>query len=668
VTARWGWELGPRAGLRVESAGLAGAASVAVAWLSIESIWVKHARPVTLEELALTLRDEDFEVELRVRVRDRAGGLLRLDFIEPGGRTWLGPLVERLVRRGAVTDAATEPALDETVSNPWRIDRLLAALFEQEAPAEIVASNGRVTHTAALRLTPGAELACAWPVAEDPGPPPYHITAVGYGSVARFRVLNGSWWDGVLSTPRPARIERSRFRSFRRSERVHGTMVRFEHPAFPGRSVVRPVLDASLTGLRAEHVPAEDLLYAGLELPRLEVLCDGRRVFVGAAEVRVLRQESDAMSVGLRLHMSEDAQASWLDFVQSRAHPEVRSGSFFSMDVWELFEKSGYFNLSERTPAHFAALRRNFAHAQGLLERAPGVGSTVVWPSEDGVDATVSAFKIYRHTWLGCHMAKRRGLDRGRHGGELLREVHYRAFEDAAFLDRVRWVAGFIQVRPHFSSVAISEFTARCAEGGEGHLQRFRAVQVMSDWRFTSGGRATVEVRELDPREHRLLADAVRRERPAAYCDALDMTASALDMTPLTQELAAVGMARERVLLGAYGRRGLEAVAVLELGEPGLHIFGLLDTVRVFGVAGRPQRKVVNVLLSAAGTWYAGRGRERFVFFDEHGVSRPDISASFIDLGLADLTLFAGRLLPDFLDHLFEISTPRSLRGSSDDT
>ena len=667
MSSAWGWRLGAESGLRASSPQLAGGASLAVAWLSIDCLWVQLARAVSTPDFVVTLSQAEQSVEVRVRVRDRSEGLVRLEFVDEERRAWLGPLVERLVREGAVLDENTLPASDEEIKNPVRIDRVLASLFAQEAPAEILAANGRTTHTAALGLTPGLELACHWPAAEDPGPPPYHITAVGYGSVARFRVLQGEWRDGALHTPRPVRLERSRFRSFRRSGRVDGVVLRFHHPAWPDLEVVRPVVDVSLNGVRAEHVPQEDLLYKDLHLPRVEVLCEGRRVFDGAADVRVLRVEGGRTSVGLRLSIEPEARGAWLDFVQSRAHPEVRSGSFFSMDVWELFDKSGYFNLSYRTPAHFAALRRDFAHAQGILERAPSVGSTVVWPSDDGVDATVSAFKIYRHTWLGCHMAKRRGLRQGKHGGELLREVHYRAFEDAAFLDRVHWVAGFIQVRPHFSSVAIAEFSARCAETGEGDIQRFRAVQIESDWRSHAIGRSAPFVRPLDEAGRRTLVASIARERSTAYREALDLTVDRLDMLQVTQELASVGMTRERVLFGAYGARGLEAVAVAELGEPGLHIFGLLDAVRLFPIVGPLRRNNVYALLSAAAAWYQEKDRERFVLFDEHGAFRADMSASFTDLGLADLTLFAGHLLPDFLDHLYEISTPRSLRATDED-
>ena len=664
MSTAWGWRLGAESGLRASSPDLAGGASLAVAWLSIDCIWVQLARAVSTPDFTVTLSQADHTIDVRVRVRDRIDGLVRMEFLDADRRTWLGPLVDRLVKQGAVQDEVALPATDETISNPLRIDRVLAALFAQEAPARILAADGRTTHTAALQMSPGEELACCWPAADDPGPPPYHITAVGYGSVARFRVLQGSWEDGVLRTPRPARLDRSRFRSFRRSGRVEGVVLRFTHPAWPEVEVVRPVVDVSLNGVRAEHVAAEDLLYRDLHLPRVEVLCEGRRVYDGAADVRVLRVDGRDTSVGLRLSIGPEARAAWLDFVQSRAHPHVRSGSFFSMDVWELFDKSGYFNLSQRTPAHFAALRRDFAHAQGILERAPSVGSTVVWPSDEGVDATVSAFKIYRHTWLGCHMAKRRGIGDIRHGGELLREVHYRAFEDAAFLDRVQWVAGFIQVRPHFSSVAIAEFSSRCAATGEGDIQRFRAVQIESDWRSHGLGRTAPYVRPLDDAGQRALIGAVARERSTAYREALDLTLDRLDMQPVTQELASVGMTRERVLLGAYGARGLEAVAMVELGEPGLHIFGLLDAVRLFPIVGPLRRSLVYALLSAAAAWYQERGRERFVLFDEHGVFRADMSASFTDLGLADLTLFAGHLLPDFLDHLYEISTPRSLRST----
>jgi hypothetical protein len=101
-------------------------------------------------------------------------------------------------------------------------------------------------------------------------------------------------------------------------------------------------------------------------------------------------------------------------------------------DLWQLFVDSGYFNLAGRSAAGFEARRASFIELGRRAGALPEVLCEVVWPSERGVEATLSAMKPYRSTWLVHQLAKRQGGSRfERVPGQMLRELYVRTVEHA---------------------------------------------------------------------------------------------------------------------------------------------------------------------------------------------------------------------------------------------
>jgi hypothetical protein len=115
--------------------------------------------------------------------------------------------------------------------------------------------------------------------------------------------------------------------------------------------------------------------------------------------------------------------------------------------------------------------------------------------------------------------------------------------------------------------------------------------------------------------------------------------------------------AREMLVARENGRPG--AAAVLEAAEPGLHLFRLLDVVRLYPLGARGLERLPD-LLGVAASWYLKRGLGAFVLFDEHGIELDRVTGHAIDLGWADLSIMAHELVPELLEECLLAVAPRS--------
>ena len=128
--------------------------------------------------------------------------------------------------------------------------------------------------------------------------------------------------------------------------------------------------------------------------------------------------------------------------------------------------------------------------------------------------------------------------------------------------------------------------------------------------------------------------------------------------------MRAAGFDRDRdVIVARRGGRPI-AAAVLELGERGVHLFNLLDVVRMYAIA-EGGEAVFHALLDEARGWYARRGRDRFVYFAESGDPETWRLAGLRDLGPAYQCVVSDAVLPDLLDHIYEFTAPADVPGLS---
>ena len=331
--------------------------------------------------------------------------------------------------------------------------------------------------------------ACAEPGAEW-GEAPYDIEVVGYNSAYRMRVAaldaRGDW----LVTPLPQRLWRVRHRWHRRVPRPRRTCA----PASTtpcGRSWARASarsLDVSFSGpgparrRRRSRLPGPALL--PLELERR-----GRRAplpeWRGAPRVgRAAGWAAGVRPAGAPAHAAGRGavDAARLPGALPR-HAHQRGAARAAVGP---VADSGYFNLAGRSAG---ALRGSCARASSTRASArralPQLFCQTVWPSERGVEATLSSVQAPTATPGWCTSSARRpGSPPTARTcpGQILRDIYLRTLEHAQGDPEFRWLLSLRRVhRPLLVPDAPALRPAACRTAGRRWCMPVRMMEVECD-------------------------------------------------------------------------------------------------------------------------------------------------------------------------------------------
>jgi hypothetical protein len=155
------------------------------------------------------------------------------------------------------------------------------------------------------------------------------------------------------------------------------------------------------------------------------------------------------------------------------------------------------------------------------------------------------------------------------------------------------------------------------------------------------------------------------RQHLATVRDPIELAAFGLvdpehDVTSLIARWKDAGLGRWRRVLVARESGRMVAFTVLDAAQSGLHLFCLTDCMRLFRIDGQGTA-AESALLQAARDWYRGLGHSRFVVFADD-VDPPVWAAGARDLGAAHIGVLSANLIPEFLEHLAEVTAARSVR------
>jgi len=569
----------------------------------------------------------------------------------------------RIARVDSEPHRDTRPApseVREPITEPTRIRALLHNLVTERRVGRIHPLDGTPIEVTAEALGTDGGAHVRFRMSRSVLPrPPYFIELAGYASVYWIPVLEAVCDPDArtLKVWTPAAVVRVRHRKNPRAAAPNTARVRFRHPVF-GRFLERPVRDVGRQGLSFVTVLEEDLLHEGLPL-EVELLGHGAPLPL-RAEIRAvtaLRPGQHACGLSVEPVGPEAAQR-WTTLVGTILHPHTELAADFGEALWSLYVDSGYLNLSDGRPEAFEPLRAPFVEGVRKLADAPELGGHVVWKSGDRICASAAVLRPYTGSWLGFQMAKVPGEEiDGVPRRRILRDLLLHAFEHIGQSRSPAWFAAHYQVDATIGRLTQHRFAERHQGSGESCILRFRAVEIDSDTELPAEG---FEVGLATEGERRALVEGIAEQRPAAYVDALDLDEARLDLREVTEAWGRVGLRRERVVLAARRHGVLRAAAVVEAAEPGLHLFGLLDVVRIFPL-GPGGDGAIAPLLSAAARWFRERGHAKLIWLAEGDQSALPVPPPLRDLGLADMTLVSGRLLPDLLEHIDEVTAPRSV-------
>ncbi|RKH69126.1 PilZ domain-containing protein [Corallococcus aberystwythensis] len=565
--------------------------------------------------------------------------------------------------RAQLRPSSEAPALEWEirwdVTHPERIRIILATAAALGSPAllrqgdtasplrlETLEPEGGVLHWSGLTVDPGAD---AW-----------EVEVFGHGCVYRMLLSGESEEPGTWVTPLPRQVLRLRRRAHRRAPAPEDLRMRLPLPGWLGRE--RQAVDMSASGLSL-RMGAGERLPPGRVLQPIVLRTEGGEAMSLRGEVRHVSGRADGeLQCGLHVTplTAGDAER-WQAMVARALHPATRTDGTRVEEHWRLFIDSGYFNLAGRSVEDFEARRRSFFELGRGAGTMGAVLTEVVWPSERGVEATLSAMKPYRSVWMVHQLARRQDAARfERLKGQMLRDVYAHCVEHAQRDPEFRWLASYIESTVPFTLRSHVGFADRMAATGRTLLLPMRMIDV--ECGHPSGQAPSgLELGPATEAERRLLVERIALTRPACYAEALDLRMESLDLRDATRAWQAVGLERERHLLVAREGAKPVAVAVLESGPPGTNPFGLLDSARLFALSPRA-RQAYPALMDGARRWFAQRGRDGFTFLAEEA---GDVEAAGLHDAAPDmkpyLWLIPADLAPEFLEHIHEQTAPRPL-------
>jgi hypothetical protein len=433
--------------------------------------------------------------------------------------------------------------------------------------------------------------------------------------------------------------------------------------------LTRPVCDLSLGGLSASTVAVDDLLYPGLLIDDMEIAWKRGRSLHVMAEVRHVSPaiHGKGQTCGFAVVQEGCQELPWAHEVWDALHPRTRIGQPWHDDVWDLCTSSGYLDLSNKNSAEFEALRPSFAAATEKLAAAPEIGCQVTWPTRDRVEATISLLKVWRHTWLAFQLA-RHNEDRPLwvSGNEILRDVYLRGYEHALLDPESDWHVAYVQDAAQWSRLIHYDFPLRYAGSDRACIVPFRGWEGRCDSEPAAPAPMPPgsEVARATASELRAILDHLHATRPGPYIEANDYVMQGFDLAEVKHLWRRAGLERDRQVVVARSGGKMRAAAVLELAEDGLHLYGLLDIVRLFEIE-PGGAALFPALLERARSWYRACGKKKFVYFDEQMTDNHAQTAGLTDLGKASLAIIGRDLIPDLLEHVHEVTAPTPSRGES---
>ena len=427
------------------------------------------------------------------------------------------------------------------------------------------------------------------------------------------------------------------------------------HPSFPKLEIRRGVRDVSPRGLSIWAHAEEDLLWPGLQVD-FELSWRAGPPLRLRALVRHVTPMADTQVdlVGFELLDADPVYARTLDRM---LHPTTSSSTANPGALWELYEESGYFSLSGKRRDDFRPLAASFRDAERKLAEAPEVGGHFVTPIRGPIDASMHHVQLWERSWLIYHVARSpraRSFDDAGH--EALTELYRHAYEHAQSFNP-NWLVTYVQKVAKWSRRVHHDIPSAFVDSGEASVTSFQAIELPTQSVFPADA---ARVQRLTEAHIEPVRDAIVARYPGPFVEALGLSDLGRRVDPRGLWRSA-GLDRRREVLVALRDGGIEAVAVLDSVQAGVHLFRLADSCRILDVGGATPA-AYGALLTAASAWFGAQGKPSYVYFRE-----PDAPAlddmpragqrAYRDLGHAWMTVLSARRIGELLERLDELVT-----------
>jgi hypothetical protein len=536
-----------------------------------------------------------------------------------------------------------------------RVNGILRAMAESGSEGSIEAEDGVMRLR--LRAIQGDEV--IWEVVEATSRAlvsPLNIQFSGPLACYTFRAHLTERGENLLRTRIPEKLSRRRMRRKVRAQVGPSIRIRFEHPLwrFP---IERQVDDVSSDGLSFKTIPAEDLLVPGFTL-FAELLDEhGHCVDVNLEILRAFSGfPTEITSCAARVLSGDSAE--WQVFARRYTHPHVDSEQHAASEVWDVYTKSGYLHISAKTPEAFATVKANFERCHDKLIASPALGARFLWRTTDGqAIASYSMVRSYAKSVFALQLAKVPGKEfDGVRDTDVLRELLSKEVEYVLGADELRYRITYAAPGVKFSRLFTHEFARSLRSTSAVDIRAMNCYELPVSHQVGLAGREPTIAPCLQPPLE--LLEWLGEMRPFIYRDAYDYAAE----TPFPRAAKRwhdVGLQRERFFLTLHSEAGT-AVAVVETADQGIHLYDFLNSARIFVIEG-DSPYLMAAMLRQVNAFFAKRGNERFILFDEDMTDGAVILASGGKLlGTSVATIVDVELLPEQTDYLFEMLLDKS--------
>ncbi|HTV18595.1 MAG TPA: PilZ domain-containing protein [Polyangiaceae bacterium] len=408
------------------------------------------------------------------------------------------------------------------------------------------------------------------------------------------------------------------------------------------------VLDVSSGGLAFFVASADALPAVGRTLEGCTITWKRGPSLDVRAHVVHACPHADGWRVGVRLEAELDVLQAWCEHVEGLQFSETARPELDAEQVWNAYADSGYLHIGGKTSAAFERGKLAFARAQRLLARAPRVGALFTGGGATQPEAYVHQVQCWPRSWLLyqlCRLPRGRSLRTSDDGILASLYEHCYAFVLAAGAE---WMVTYTHASDTTYTHRLHYEHALKLAPHQGCTLPFEAIEISG----VRGPSKDAFVGTASAGEIAATARALAARFPAPYLASTRLDRADLGLDDLDGLWRGSGLERRREVLVARRDGRAVAAAILDMATPGLHVYGLLDKVRLVELEAGGER-AFDGLLAAAHERYVVTGHTSCVYFRELGAPAPGSGIEHASMGKANINVLGRAAAASFLEHVF---------------
>jgi hypothetical protein len=396
------------------------------------------------------------------------------------------------------------------------------------------------------------------------------------------------------------------------------------HPRLQGVILEKSVINIGSHGVAFSYAPNRDLLFPGdkmyavIDLPychvRVQVvirsLCrsEGAKDYICGLEIVSFKED----------YMKEQ----WDQFVFEEAHPSLRLGhSDLGESFWGVLESSRY--VEEATESLHSVLKNHFFFSWKKNAENPKLGRALVVIHEEKSVGTAAANLLYPGTWIAHHLGideQIRKTDR-KNLFQLARKAYCGVFHMMNNMTDMDYFVVYADAKRGWNHMIYKQFMQRYSMKSDMlydtcRLYKFVYAPTKDGAARRRRGFDSIEIVDSQQGYLDLLSNCLRLLCSDLEFDAFFYACSDFELRSFSQRCARYGYERERRVAFALDRGQPKAAMIVESGEVGVNIFGLLNKCWIVPLepGSEVNREYEERLLEWALAYYKEKRKEEFIY------------------------------------------------------